>query len=395
MISRFLLFFSEEIMQQLVFDVPVKVFMGSGSLSRIGRIAAEAGSRAIIITGTNVLDSGIPARVEMLLQSAGITSIIFSNIGPHTTAEAVDQACRLSSSGRAQMVVGVGGVKTLSIARAVSILASSNMRAADYIDGLRPEAEALPLFSVMTACRDPFAFVDSMMLIDGRSRSCRLCGCEGYFADAVFIEPELASTIPSSTFKFSLMENFMYAVEGYMSDSCNYLSENLFLKAISAVVTSDYLLSEDGDDPEAYEKAAKAGLVTGLGLSMAGPGLGAALAMVIAARFRVPRVLAAAVVLPLSLEHSLKFNPEKVARLAPIIQEDAAGLDAVAAAERVIDRIRHRIGVSRVQVRLSEFGITADDLAGIAEDVRKFDFLAQFPAPLSVESLVQLLRKAL
>ena len=382
-------------MQQVVFDIPVRTYMGSDVLGRLGEEAATAGNRALIITGTTVTDTGLPDRLEQILSSRGISSIIYHSIGPDSTAECADDAGRLASSGKAQMIVGVGGVKTLSIARAAALLTPSGIRADDYLDGLQPTEQPLPFFGVPTTGRDPFMFRDELMLTDGRTRTCSLTGTFGCYPEAVFIDPDTASSIPSSTFSFSIMETLMYAIEGYMSERSNYLSENLFLKAISAVVTSEQRHGENTADREAFLKAARAGMVTAMGLSMAGPGIGAAMSMVISSRFRVPRVLAAAVILPLSLEHCLMFCPEKVARLAPILGESTGGLSTVEAAERVIETIRHRIGLKRVQMRLSEFGITVDDLGGIAESVRKFEFISQLPAPVAIEDLIRMLRKAL
>ncbi|HAK47454.1 MAG TPA: hypothetical protein DCO79_16235, partial [Spirochaeta sp.] len=304
-------------------------------------------------------------------------------------------AAGLASAGKAQMIIGIGGVKTLSIARAVALVAPSDLRADDYIDGIQPDKPPLPFLSVPSACRDPFMFKDSIMLTDGRNRSCSLMSTAGVYPKAVFIDPETAVTIPSATFTFSIMDTLMYSIEGYMSEKSNFLSENLFLKAISAVVTSERRLDENLTDREAFIKAARAGLVTAMGLSMAGPGLGAALSMIISAGYRVPRVLVSAVILPIVLEYGLKVCPEKIARLAPILNESTEGLPAVDAAARVIETIRHRIGLKRVQMRLSEFGIGLDDLSGIASAVRKFDFITQLPAPVSTDDLITMLRKTL
>jgi alcohol dehydrogenase class IV len=187
----------------------------------------------------------------------------------------------------------------------------------------------------------------------------------------------------------------MYAIEGYLSEKSNFLSESLFLKAISAVVSSDKKLDDETDRNEAFQKAARAGIVTAMGLSMAGPGLGAAVSMVIASRYRVPRVLASAIMLPMSLEYGLKVVPEKIARLAPILNESTGGSDVIEKAEMVVDIIRHRIGLKRIQMRFREFGIGIDDLGTIAEAARKFDFIKQMPSPLSTEDLIAILRQVL
>lgn len=382
-------------MQQVVFDVPVKTYMGFDSFGRLGEEAVECGRRALIVTSTGVSDAGLHKRIEEILESRGISSIVFDSIGPDTSSEAIDAAAGLASAGKAQMIIGIGGVKTLSIARAVALVAPSDLRADDYIDGIQPDKPPLPFLSVPSACRDPFMFKDSIMLTDGRNRSCSLMSTAGVYPKAVFIDPETAVTIPSATFTFSIMDTLMYSIEGYMSEKSNFLSENLFLKAISAVVTSERRLDENLTDREAFIKAARAGLVTAMGLSMAGPGLGAALSMIISAGYRVPRVLVSAVILPIVLEYGLKVCPEKIARLAPILNESTEGLPAVDAAARVIETIRHRIGLKRVQMRLSEFGIGLDDLSGIASAVRKFDFITQLPAPVSTDDLITMLRKTL
>ena len=382
-------------MQQVVFNVPVKIYMGSDSYGRIGEEAGRFGDKALIITGSSVAETGIPGRIEKILKAKGISTIVFSNIGPESNAAVVDRAASLASAGKAQMIIGAGGVKTLSIARAAAILSKSGTRVDDFIDGINPSAPPLPFLGVPTACRDPFMFKDSIMLIDRRNMGCALRSTGGAYPAAVFIDPESASTIPASTFSFSIMDTLMYAIEGYMSVKSNFLSENLFLKAISAVVTSERRLDENRDDREAFLKAARAGLTTAMGLSMAGPGFGAALSMIISSRMRVPRVLVSAVMLPIVLEYGVKVCPEKIARLAPILNESTDGISTIEAAERVIETIRHRIGLKRVQMRLSEFNISVDDLSGIAEAVRNCDFVIQLPAPLTTDDIIAMLRKSL
>ncbi len=382
-------------MQQVVFNVPVRTYMGNDSLGRITGEAAPFGKRCLIITNSNVAESEIHRRIINILESDGTSAIIFDNIGPNTNTSVIDSAVSLAASGKAQFIIGLGGVKTLSIARTAALIAPSKLKVDDFLDGIRPSRMPLPFFGVPTACRDPFMFKDSVMLADGRNLKCRLKSTHGEYPRAVFIDPEAAASIPAATFTFTIMDTLMYAIEGYISEKSNFLSENLFLKAISAVVTSERKLDENTEDRKAFLKAARAGLVTAMGLSMAGPGLGAALSMIISSRFRVPRVLVSAVILPVILEYGIKVCPEKIARLAPILNQSNSGLSSVDAAERVIETIRHRIGLKRVTMRLSEFNVGIDDLGSIADAVRSFDFITQLPAPLSTDELIYMLRKTL
>ena len=382
-------------MEQLVFNAPVKIYMGSDVFGRIGEEAQKAGSRAVVVTSGNIIDSGLYRRLEDVLRSRDISAILFDGIGPDTASDAVNHITSIASAGKAQMIIGLGGVKTLSMARAAALLSPSALKVENFLDGQKPQADALPVFNVPASCRDPFMFRDHLMLTDARNRDCILKSTYGRYPRAVFIDPGSAASIPAATFSFSIMETLMYAIEGYLAERNNFLSECLFLKAISAVAGADRILDDDTEDREAHQKAARAGLVTAMGLSMAGPGLGAALSMVLSSRFRIPRVLAAAMMLPLSLEYSLKLNPEKVARLSPILGGLPAETSVVKTAEQVIEIIRHRIGLKRVRMRLSEFGITADSLSLIADSVRKLDFMSQSSAPIPTEDIIRMLKRTL
>ncbi|MDC7124786.1 MAG: iron-containing alcohol dehydrogenase [Spirochaetales bacterium] len=381
-------------MQQVVLNIPDKVFMGTDSLWRIAEEAVKYGKRALIVTEANVSDAGIPKRIIKILESKGVSAIVYNNIGPGTTIEAIDEAATLAKIGKAQLVIGVGGLKTMSIARGVALLTASELTSLEFIDGGHPH-KVLPMLSVPTASRDPFLFKDKIMLIDNRNRSCRLHSTSDNFPAAVFFEPGLSESIPSETFSFVVMETLMHAIEGYMSTKSNFLSESLFLKAISSVVTTSRQMTDDSADPEIHERASKAGFVTALGLSMAGPGFGTALSMIISAKIKAPRVLISAIVLPVVLEYGIRVCPEKIARIAPILGEVQDELPILARAEKVVEIIRHRIGLKRVQLRLSEFGLKVDDLPSVAEAVRNFDFISQLPSVLTTEDLVLMLKKIL
>ncbi|HAK45677.1 MAG TPA: hypothetical protein DCO79_07135, partial [Spirochaeta sp.] len=86
-------------MQQVVFDVPVKTYMGFDSFGRLGEEAVECGRRALIVTSTGVSDAGLHKRIEEILESRGISSIVFDSIGPDTSSEAIDAAAGLASAG--------------------------------------------------------------------------------------------------------------------------------------------------------------------------------------------------------------------------------------------------------------------------------------------------------
>lgn len=70
------------------YNLPVNLIFGRGSVSRIGDIAVDYGSRACIVTGrSSTRKSGLLNRVAEYLEKAGVESVVFDRVeqNPLTT----------------------------------------------------------------------------------------------------------------------------------------------------------------------------------------------------------------------------------------------------------------------------------------------------------------------
>lgn len=378
-------------MKDFLLHTPGNTYFGPQSLSKLGAAAAVWGKRAVIITEHILHQSGIPAKVNAMLEQNGIQTIFFDSVGADTTADLIDKAGAFIRSSQAQMVLGLGGIKALSLAKAAAALTPSQRTAADFIDGYPLPERPLPYIEIPTTGRNPFMFTDSFHLVDSRNRISHICRAEGHFPAAIIFDSDWGRTLSERNRMLIAYDTLLYAIEGYFSRKSNFLSDSLFLKAIALLAN----LLEQGDTGSGgLLTAAQAGLVTGLGLSMSHIGMGGAVALVVNGRYQTPKSLIASIMLPYALEYGLLACPEKVARIAPIIGLDKKADSDVETAKRVIDTMRHKIGIQDLPMRLSDYEISRENLPRIASEAHGFEYVHSLPSPISSDDILELLKRA-
>lgn len=382
-------------MNELLFHVPSRIHFGFDSLLSVGGETAEAGSRAVLVADSVFSGGDLLGRIEELLGKRHVSTLMFAEAGSGSGTREIVQGAELARAGKAQVVLGIGGVRTLSAARCIAVTAAGVPSVYDLLDGLPMEGKPLPHIQVLTTCRNPFMLTDSTPVVDARTGEQRILNLPGTKPKAVIMDPLLTMGLSAKYAVATLMDTVLVAVEGYMSRKSTFISDSLFLKAIATSVGILRELSEQPAERSYRESASQAGFLTALGVSMSSMGAGSALAYALAGRMSVPKSFTAGILLPYILEYGRSARPEKVARLAPILGEYVEGLSVVDAASQVIDSVRHRIGIEGMPMRLRELGITEDDLPGVVDTAADFEMNRHLPVPMAREDYLEILTTAL
>lgn len=382
-------------MSGLLFHVPSRIHFGFDSLLSLGGEAAAAGSRAVLVADSVFSGGDLLRRIEELLDKRRVSTFVFDETGSGSGAREAVKGAQLARAGKAQLVVGIGGIRALSAARCIAATAGGKLSMYDLLDGMAPDAPPLPHIQVLTTCRNPFMLTDSIPLVDTRAGNQRIITLPGTKPAAVIMDPLLTLGLSARYAVATLMDTFLVAVEGYLSRKSTFISDSMFLKAIATCTGVLRRLSENPDERSHREAASQAGLLTALGVSMSSMGAGSALAYALAGRLAVPKSFTAGILLPYILEYGRSARPEKVARLAPILGEYVDGLSVVDAASQVIDSVRHTIGIEGMPMRLRELGVTGEDLPGVVDTAVEFEINQHLPVPLAREDYLEILTTAL
>ncbi len=382
-------------MEKIVFNAPSKIHLSFGAVKMLESVKSDFGSRMMLVTEKKLLDSDGFLYIKEQAAGIGIDLVVFSDISRTTTTYSIIEAAELAKVSRAQVIIGFGGVRALSAAKAVSAGAGFSGNFYNLLSGVVPPFLPLPYVEIPGTFRNPFMLTENFYVVDARTGSISITGIRNSQPAYVLMDPECYSSLPGKFRLSVLMDTFLESIEGYFSKTTNYISDSFFLKSIALIVSHLKDLVEDPDNPQNLMNAAKAGLSSALGLVSGTTGLGTAAVFEMSHRFAVPRSAAAAVLLPYVLEYGLKMVPDRVSRMGPILGENIKGLSVIAAADRVIETLRVSVGVQNLPGRLSELGLDAEKLSEVSGRIAEYPMIKQLPGEISVEEIYSFLKEAL
>ncbi len=381
-------------MPDVFFSVPAHVYFGADCILRLGGVAAGLGSRVLVITEAILYERGVIEQVTGLLGRKGLEPVVFDEVIPGATSTTVEAAVRVARGARADLIVGLGGVKTLSIARLTAAAAPCSVHVDELLGGARPDKPPIRTIGLPTTCRDPFMFGGAWLVTDGRDRSPAMGRFEADGTAAVLLDPKLALGLPSRYLAATMVDTLMHAAEGYLATGGSFLSDMYFVKAMETLGSALREPAGSGEELARRTAAARAGLLTALGLSMGRSGVGAALAYALNARLRVPKSWASTVLLPRVMEHHLSMAAEKLRDIGRLIGEDLSDLAVPEAAGRAIEAVRGLIGGLGLPARLRDIGVSLEDMAEVAEAAHRLDLMSRLPRVTSPDDLYELLKSS-
>jgi alcohol dehydrogenase len=380
------------------FKVGPRVWIGPDALLRLPLLAAElAGAdraRVMLVADPLLHESKLVDRVKNLLEDRSIQVLLFDEIPDRATSRAADDALRLARGSRSPLIVALGGIKTLMIARAAAVAATSTLDIDAILDGADYRAKPLPLIEIPTSLRHPFMFDDCFMLSDGRDRRIRMSRIVGAAPDAVLVDPGLSAGLSAKITASCVIDGLLGAVEAYVSSKSSFMSDLVLEKGASILAHSLDALIARPEDPASRAEAWRGSFLSALGVGLSAPGIGTAVALAINSRWPVPKSSLAAILLPYSLELASKSRLEKVAALAPLFGEDVSQATPQEAAAKSVEWLRTRLGLLRIPSRLKDFDLVLDRLVEDARDARELDFMNYLPRAVSVDDVFDFVKMA-
>ena len=382
-------------MPDILFHVPTRVVFGLDTVNRIGQLAAEYGERAFLVTEAILYEGKVINKVQEILDKKGVQHIVFDEVVPNATSKTVDDGVTLARGSHADVVIGLGGVRTLSIAKCIAMTATADQRHGRFsFRCAAAEAIRLPTSRCPTTCRNPFLFSEEYLMVDGRDRTGRIGRAQKGITKAALIDPKLSLTLPAKYTATTIMDTLLGCIEGYLSAKANFLSDTYFVRAIEMLggMIKDGI--QNVDDIRMRMNASVAGLLMGLGLSTSRQGIGAALSFAINARFMAPKSWVSTILLPYVMEFAVNVRGDRIAQIAKLLGEDVSDATSVEAPVRAIDAVRRIIASLGLPTRLREFDLSLDEMIEVAGAARSFDMMNYLPRVVSTEDIYELIKSA-
>ena len=381
-------------MPDLSFSIPTDVRFGLDVVNRIASVVSQYGERVLLVTEAILYEGKVIDRIQGLFEKKGIQYIVFDEVVPHATSKVVDEGVNLARSSRAEIIVGLGGVRTLSVAKCIAMASPGDVDMDEYLGGVQPAGQPLAYIGIPTTCRDPFLLLDEYLITDGRDRSAKIGRTQKRINKAVIVDPKLTITLPPKYTATTLMDTLLVAVEGYLSSRSSFLSDTFFLRACELIGKIIEPLVNQPEDLRVRMNASMAGLLASLGLTISKSGVGTALAYAINGSFMVPKSWVSSIMLPHVMEFYSGIASEKLTAVARYLGEEVDDEAPVEGAGRAVEAVRRIIGSMGLPTRLRDFDLNLDDMVDIAGIARNFDTMNYLPRSISAEDLYELVKSA-
>ena len=380
------------------FATATRILVGPGTLSQVGPIVGEMGSRALVVTG------GTPSRAEPLvniLTKQGIGTAVFSVAGEPTT-EQIGLGTDGARREKCDLVIGFGGGSALDAGKAVAALLTNCGDPLDYLEVIgrgKPLATPpMPYIAVPTTAGTGAEVTRNAVLASPEHRVKVSLRSPMMLPRLALVDPELTRSMSPEVTAGTGLDALTQVIEPYVCNRASPLTDALCREGMRRVARSLRRACEEGQDAAAREDMALVSLFGGLALANAGLGAVHGLAGPIGGMFPAPHGAVCARLLPYVVEVNLRALQERLpdsqalrryAEVAQILTgiPGATAADGVSWLKEICDTLRIPT--------LGAYGIAATDFPALIEKTAAASSTKANPVTLTADEMREILTRAL
>jgi alcohol dehydrogenase len=360
--------FSFKTVPQIIFE--------TGAASRLGEIIKGRTARPILVTDRFLLDSGLIAPALESLKAAGMAPAVFAEVAADPPARMVKRAVAAAREAGADGVIGFGGGSSMDTAKVVAVLLNSSQVLEEIFGTGFVRGARSPLVLLPTTAGTGSEVTDIAVVTTDDDQKMGIIA-DQLFADLAILDASLTLGMPSSITAATGIDAMVHAIEAYTTKlRKNPVSDALAREALKLISSNIVRACEAPDDIAAREAMLLGAMLAGQAFANAPVGAVHAMAYPIGALFHVSHGLSNA----LMLAPVLRFNAEAAAplyaELGDVISANATG-GFHERAEAFIAKLSAICAATGVEQKLSQVGISHNDLPRMAEDAMKVTRLLQ------------------
>lgn len=377
------------------FHLPVRLLAGLDSLMKVPEAIHEFGDRVMLLSESSLKSNAQYQTFLAQIDRLHLNIIHFDDMETCHTVDALHNILQKTRVSRPQVLIAMGGIRTLGLARIMATLGNSKVSLERFLSGEKIKETGIPLIDVPSSCRDPYcgtshvlfaeSFIGRPLWIQQEPSPVRL---------SVF-DPKLHLGIPQKQSVLFLYDHILLCTDILSSSMSNPISEANAQASIIAGVHALRSIASQGKDLKANLEACAAGALGVTALAASSPGLGTAVSTVLHTRFHIPKSLAAAIILPHLLELYAPYKGAHFVACAQALGADTDSAEASHASVQAAQALRRISGKMTLPSRLGDLKIGQDQIQECAALVMDLSFIRSAPFSITHSHVIDLLRKSL
>lgn len=352
------------------FNTPPEIIFRSGSIKDLGTIIAPRFTRPVLLTDKGLIDAGLVQPALDALNTAGLETLLFDDVAADPPAAKVKLAVEAARQHNADGVIGLGGGSSMDTAKIVSVLMNSDQTLEDIYGTDMVKGARMPLVLSPTTAGTG-SEVTSISVITTEQDTKVAVVDNALYPDLAVLDPVLTMDLPRHVTAATGIDAMVHAIEAYTNiHRKNPVSDGLAREALRLLSTNVVTACDTPGNRDAREAMLLGAMLAGQAFANSPVGAVHGMAYPLGGIFHIPHGLSNS----LMLEPVLRFNAPKAdhlyAQLADVIAPGATG-SAAQKCDAFIKRIVEIVEATGVERKLSQLGISHNDIPRMAEDAMK------------------------
>ncbi len=335
-------------------------YHGKGAIANIPHEVSSRGlTKAFICSDPDLIKFNVTKKVTDVLDGAGLTYEIYSNIKPNPTIENVQTGVAAYKASGADYIIAIGGGSSMDTAKAIGIIITNpeheDVRSLE--GAVETKNPAVTTIAVPTTAGTAAEVTINYVITDVEKKRKFVCVDPHDIPVVAIVDPDMMATMPKGLTAFTGMDALTHAIEGYITLGAWELSDMFHLKAIEIISRS--LRGAVANTPEGREGMALGQYVAGMGFSNVGLGVDHSMAHTLSAYYDMPHGKACATLLPTVMEYNAPCTGEKYREIAR-----AMGVKGV---DEMTQEEYRKAAIEAVRTLASDVGIVCS-LKGVVKE---------------------------
>ena len=379
------------------FQFPTKWIHGSNVLYELPKYIQRVGAdNPMVIADGGVKAVGHLKSLTDILDSSKMKYNIFDEVTPEPYSTVVDNLIDDIRKYESDIFIAIGGGSTIDVAKGLCLLSDSGGSIGDYagIENV-PRPLKIPLIAIPTTSGTGSEVSPGAVFTDPDKESKFAVVSWNIAPSIAMTDPQLTLSVPKNLTAITGIDAFSHAAESYVSRLAMPVTEQFAIKAIELVGESLEIAVNSLDNLLAREKMQLASTMGMVSAGNAQNGLAHAIAMPLAAKFKLSHGLAVGVILPSVMAFNLETCPQKYRKIAEAFKLDIKGKTDIEAGQMAVTFIRNLCSKIGITNKLGDVGVQKNDIDSLVKGTMNSIQTSVNPRAVTPDEVAELIESAL
>lgn len=376
---------------------PKKIYSGEGSMNSLKTILDSCKAKKVcIMTDNGVYSSGIVDAPIHILEECNTEYTLIKEIPAEPTVNDIRDIYQAVSSAEPQLFIGMGGGSVMDTTKLMSVAYANPAFMNEIRDvSLISNPPVLTVLVPTSSGTGSEATANAIVLFPEEELKIGIIH-ESMVPSYVILDPTNTKKLPPKLTASTGVDALCHALEAYISVLNNPFCEVFSFKALELICANIEKAYADGGDMQARENMQLASFYAGLCLATSSTVAVHALSYPLGGKYHIPHGVSNAILLPHVMKANLDSVQEQFTKVAPYMLKDVEKIPVQQRPQAVVDYLFGLMKRLQIPEKLTEFGMTENDLDFLVESAIKVDrLLSKNPKPLTREDIKQIYRQLL